>query len=347
MIKVVDFFSGCGGTSAGFKAAGLSVVAAIDVDKDAKLSYKANFPKTKFFRRDIRWLKTKELLPFVTRDSNDVLLFCACAPCQPFSIQSRQKKKHDKRASLLAQFGRFVKYYHPELIFIENVPGLQKISSNSPLEDFKSLLDELGYKSDIQVINCRDYGIPQKRMRLVLIASSLGEIKIPEKTHGKSLLPYATAWEWIGGLPKIAAGGSDLTVANHQAASLSNRNLQRIHATPEGGSRADWPRKLWLKCHKTVTGHSDVYGRIRKYSTAPAMTTRCISLSNGRFGHPVQDRALSVREAACLQTFPLEFIFHGSLSSMARQIGNAVPFELAKKFGTHFNSHVLKFHGKV
>ncbi len=340
MIKVVDFFSGCGGTSAGFEAAGLSVVAAIDSDPDAKATYTANFPDAKFFNRDIRWMKTATLAPYVTKKPTDVLLFSACAPCQPFSQQNRQKKKRDERVSLLAEFGRFVKRYLPELIFIENVPGIQTISRNSPLDEFIAMLDRLEYSHDVQTINCQDYGVPQKRKRLVLVASRLGEIQVPPKTHGKTLKPFTTAWDSIRGLPKVAAGEADPIISNHRAAMLSQKNLERIRATPPEGSRSDWPERLWLKCHKDTTGHSDVYGRIRKNQPAPAMTTRCISLSNGRFGHPVQDRALTVREAACLQTFPLTFILHGSLSSMARQVGNAVPVALSKRIGEHFVIHI-------
>jgi len=165
---------------------------------------------------------------------------------------------------------------------------------------------------------------------------------LPAATHGlkNGLHPYSTVWEWIGDLPAIPAGGRDDGTRNHQAAALSARNLRRISSTPEGGDRRDWPEHLILPCHEGHKGHTDVYGRLSRDRPASTLTTRCISLSNGRFGHPTQDRALSVREAACLQTFPREFAFEGGLASMAVQIGNAVPVELARKFGETINEHV-------
>ena len=148
--------------------------------------------------------------------------------------------------------------------------------------------------------------------------------------------------DWIGDLPKIAAGETHPTIPDHRAAGLSAQNLKRIRATREGGGNRDWPDELRLKCHEDATGYSDVYGRMSWDRPASGLTTRCISYSNGRFGHPEQDRAISVREAACLQTFPMDFQFAGSLSSMARQIGNAVPVRLAKAVGRHVAKHLAQ-----
>ena len=148
--------------------------------------------------------------------------------------------------------------------------------------------------------------------------------------------------DWIGDLPKIAAGDTHPTIPDHRAAGLSALNLKRIRATPEGGGNRDWSDELRLKCHEDATGYSDVYGRMSWDRPASGLTTRCISYSNGRFGHPEQDRAISVREAACLQTFPMDFQFAGSLSSMARQIGNAVPVRLAEAVGRHVAKHLAR-----
>ena len=144
-------------------------------------------------------------------------------------------------------------------------------------------------------------------------------------------------------LPSIAAGETHPSVNDHRAARLSQINLERISVTPEGRGRESWPPHLQLKCHKTHIGHTDVYGRMRWDEPASGLTTRCISLSNGRFGHPEQNRAISVREAACLQTFPEDFLFHGSLNSKARQIGNAVPVRLSEVFGLNFIDHFNKY----
>jgi DNA (cytosine-5)-methyltransferase 1 len=185
------------------------------------------------------------------------------------------------------------------------------------------------------------YGVPQRRRRLILIASHLGPIEFPSSTYGPNTkhprLP--TVWERIGGLPSIKAGEIHPSVPNHRAANLSKLNLMRIAATPREGGRKNWPRKLRLQCHEDHSGHSDVYGRMAKHRPSTALTTRCISLSNGRFGHPTQNRAISLREAACIQTFPMSFEFHGTLNSVARQIGNAVPVELAHVFGAAITRH--------
>ena len=175
-----------------------------------------------------------------------------------------------------------------------------------------------------------------------MIASRLGEIQFCPATHGpgKQTSNYSTVRDWIGDLPPIKAGETHPSDPNHRAASLSPKNLERIMALSEGEDRRSWPNKLKLDCHSNdYTGHTDVYGRMSWAKPASGLTTRCISLSNGRFGHPEQNRAISVREAACLQTFPRDFIFCGSLNSMARQIGNALPVLLAENFGRNFINH--------
>src|SRR5690606_2250631 len=197
---------------------------------------------------------------------------------------------------------------------------------------FLELLKGNGYCYDYKVVPAAGYGVPQKRERLVLVASRLSEISVPPLSHGPDLsLEYTTVRDWISGLSPLCAGGIDPEDPDHQAASLSEINLKRIRSTPEGGSRESWPEELWLDCHKGHKGHTDVYGRLSWDKPASGLTTRCISLSNGRFGHPAEDRALSVREAACLQTFPRSFRFTGTLGDKAKQVGNAVPPLMATK----------------
>ena len=343
-IKVFDFFSGGGGTSAGLRSAGMDIVLGIDIDPDAQATYKANFPEANFLSADLTKTRSNKLKKYVHSCKTDPLLFCGCAPCQPFSKQNGTRKREDSRRSLLSHFGRFVRYYRPDFVLIENVPGIQNVKAHhSPLGDFVRLLDKLNYKYVVKIVDCRDYGVPQTRKRLVLMASRSGSLVFPEKTHGEGTKsPYSTVWEWIKGFPRIKAGQECKRVPNHRAAMLSKENLRRIRATPPGGSRRDWPRKLMLDCHKNGhDGHSDVYGRLRKNQPASALTTRCISLSNGRFGHPTQHRAISAREAATLQTFRRDFIFKGTLTSIARQIGNAVPVLLAKRLGKSFLKHPI------
>lgn len=337
MIQVVDFFSGCGGTSCGFQAAGLEILAGLDIDAEAAATFKVNFPSASFLEGDVRAMDASVLEQVIGARSHP-LLFAGCAPCQPFSRQNKTTSRADPRRTLLKEFGRFVEAWTPEYVFVENVPGMQRIQRSGPLYSFQRLLRKLGYHSECAVVPALWYGVPQTRERLVLVASRVSPVAIPNATHGPDMPEgsYTTVGDWIKNLPPISAGETHSSDPDHAAAMLTDINLRRIRATPEGGGRGDWPQSLWLECHKTYSGHSDVYGRLSWKKQASGLTTRCISYSNGRFGHPTQDRAISVREAACLQTFPREYRFTGSLTSKARQIGNAVPPKMAEAFGRAF-----------
>ena len=342
-VEVVDFFSGCGGTSFGLKQAGMQILLGIDKDEDAAATYRQNIPEAAFICRDIRQVFTWDLERYLSRPRERPVLFAACAPCQPFSKQNRGKSNADERATLLDELHRFVRRFRPEYVFLENVPGIQRFDpTDGPLGRFLQLLESLGYHVTSDVIDSLNYGVPQTRRRFVLAASLFGPVVLPEATHGTAddKRRHATVWDWIGDLPALPAGGRNDTVPNHHCAGLSPLNIQRIANTPEGGDRRDWPQDLILPCHKDHAGHTDVYGRLHRDRPASTLTTRCISLSNGRFGHPLQDRALSVREAACLQTFPRDFVFSGSLASAAIQVGNAVPVMLARRVGETINAHV-------
>ncbi len=344
-VKVFDFFSGCGGASCGFRDAGMDIVFALDFDPDSQRTFQINFPSVHFELADIRKTSVRHIRSLVAAQRPNPILFCGCAPCQPFTKQNttHPAPERDDRVPLLFHFARLVEGCKPDIVFVENVPGLQKLDRRTqPFGGFLQSLKTSGYQFAHKPVSLMKYGVPQSRCRLVLLASHHGPIELPPETNGPGATNrrYETVRNWIEDLPHITAGEEHVTVPNHHAAALSERNLERVRATPEGGSHRDWPKRLRLDCHEKVTGYSDVYGRMSWDRPASGLTTRCISYSNGRFGHPEQDRAISVREAACLQTFPRDFIFEGSLASMARQIGNAVPVRLARIIGRHVTEHL-------
>ena len=255
----------------------------------------------------------------VAAERPDPVLFCGCAPCQPFSKQNttHPERDADDRIPLLLEFLRFIRRCEPDIVFVENVPGIQKPSPDTePFNEFLQGLKDAGYgKPDYDAVPLKRYGVPQGRRRLLLLASRHGRVELPPKTHGPGTgnPEYITVRDCIGDLPAIAAGAEHSRVPNHRAAGLSSLNLERIRATPEGGGHGGWPEDLRLDCHREFEGYSDVYGRMSWDRPASGLTTRCISYSNGRFGHPEQNRAISLREAACLQTFPMDYEFAGSL----------------------------------
>ena len=344
-VRVFDFFCGCGGASAGLRAAGMEIALGLDNDPDAQRTFEANFPEATFVGEDIAQVPASALDAVVDACREHPLLFNACAPCQPFSRQRRgAAPPGDERLGLLHHVLRFVRRYRPELIFAENVPGLREDGvGHGIFRHLLSVLDELGYSTSHRVVRSQDYGVPQRRSRLVLLASVLGPVDFPPPTHGAGA-PTAeppTVAEWIRALPAIVAGETHPVVPNHRAARLSPLNLKRIRATPPGGGWRDLPSDLMPASRQSgFNGFTDVYGRLKWDAPAPALTTRCISYSNGRFGHPEQDRAISVREAASLQTLPPRFILTGNLNSQARQVGNAVPPLLAQRFGECLTGHL-------
>ena len=344
-VRVFDFFSGCGGTSYGFRQAGMSISLALDCDPDSAKTFRANLPEANFFLRDIRRTRPDTIRELVVKVAPKPVLFCGCAPCQPFTKQKTTQPApgDDERLKLLPAFADLVRVCLPDIVFVENVPGLHSFDKHGhPFAGLLTTLEDHGYRVAFQFLRLADYGVPQTRRRLILLASRHGAIQLPPRTHGPGTEnpDYLTVADAIGDLPPIGAGEEHPDIANHRAAGLSRINLLRIRATPEGGGQSDWPESLRLDCHRRTKGFSDVYGRLSWTKPASALTTRCVSYSNGRFGHPSQDRAISAREAAYLQTFPLSFRFRGGLTSVAKQIGNAVPVRFATIVGEHVNLHL-------
>ena len=343
-IVLADFFSGCGGTARGFADAGIRPSFATDWDGEAVETFRLNFPSATVIERDIRKLDPDEVADALPPTRDAIRLLAGCAPCQPFAGHRNAATGRDERSDLLLELLRFIEALQPELVFVENVPGMQRASKSHGLfADFVAALEQT-HDVAFDTVSSADYGVPQTRRRLVLVASSLGEIAMPAPTHGPSAeQSHITVRDAIHSLPHNVDAPEAAAINSHKAMRLTRLNRKRIEATPEGGDRRDWPKHLWPDCHSGgFGGHTDVYGRLSWDKPAPTLTTKCISYSNGRFGHPTEDRALSAREAARLQTFPDSFQFAGGLTSQARQIGNAVPVLLARQFGQHFVEHVAE-----
>lgn len=330
-MKAWDFFCGAGGATRGFLDAGIDVLGGIDLDSRCRDTYTYNNPGVEFHNADIRHFSAEIVnSEFASNCSDDVILI-GCAPCQPFSIQNKGLVgKHDD--TLLCHFGSIVESILPGYVVIENVPGITLYRSYV-FEKFLNMLEMIGYKYCYGVLNAKHFGVPQNRRRLILIASRITQPSLPTGIVDD----IVTVRDAIYNFPPLTAGESHSDVPNHVSPSLSDLNLLRLQATPhDGGDRKSWPDQLWLKCHKTeYTGHSDVYGRMFWDRPSPTLTRRCTSISNGRYGHPDQDRAISLREAASLQSFDSDYVFFGSNTHIALQIGNAVPVKLAEEIGRH------------
>ena len=343
-IEVVDLFCGVGGLTRGLSNIGLNVIAGFDNDVSCKYAYEHN-NEASFHLADIRNIKGHDIKKLYRKDSLKILV--GCAPCQPFSqLRSKMGKENlkDEKYNLLNEFGRLISETKPTIISMENVPQL--IDTNI-FKKFLKLINRLGYSYDARVIKCSDYGVSQGRRRLVLIGSLLGPIEVIKPTHTDR--PPCIR-EFIEGLPPIEAGGKDEADPLHQAAGLSEINLKRIRASVPGGTWKDWPNDLRCACHKKESGktYPSVYGRMRWDQIGPTITTQFYNYGTGRYGHPDQDRALSLREGALLQTFPPDYDFIDpdtpfSLRTIGRHIGNAVPVRIGEVIGKSIIVHLKKY----
>lgn len=355
-IPAIDLFSGCGGVTSGLNKSGFFVKAAIEIDKDAIETYNMNFPKTPVIKKDIRNVTGTELLSKANINKEELFLLAGCPPCQNFSLQNRNRDSNNtERKQLLFEYVRLVFETNPTLILMENVPG---IMAENNQQVFNKLIEELEKRYVIvrSILNAADYGVPQRRKRFVLhgLRKDLAEvlkqrglvISLPAKTHidpaikqrggGNKLHDWRTVRQTIGDLPVINAGEKyqSETIKNHACMNLEEINLERIRYIREhGGSRRCLPTELSLDCHKEYSGHTDVYGIMDWNKPALTITGGCLYYSKGRFGHPSQNRAISAREAARLQTFDDSFIFTDNLTKAGMQIGNAVPVVLVKASG--------------
>ncbi len=326
-IRAVDVFCGIGGLTHGLRSAGIDVVLGLDLDASCRYAYETNNPGTVFLEADIRDVAFTDLKDHYGESGFTALV--GCAPCQPFSSHTRRNAADDD-CELVDEFARLVREGTPDLVSMENVPGLARHPSFDALLE---LLRDLGYRVDHGIINFHRYGVPQRRRRLVLVASRRGPVALPEP--GKDAGNVA---DFIGGLPPIAAGETSFGDPAHTALPLSSANLERIRQSRPGGTWKDWSKALVNPCHERAHYPSS-YGRMRWDEPAPTITTQFCYYSTGRFGHPTQDRAVSVREAALLQTFPADYELvdpdaDTPVRKLARHVGNAVPVRIGALIGS-------------
>ena len=334
----IDLFCGAGGLTHGFKMEGLPIVAGIDLDPACKYPYEYNNNAT-FIERDVTDLNGEELRALFP--SGAIQILAGCAPCQPFSTYSqRYDAMRDGKWSLLAEFGRISEELMPDVVTMENVPA---VARHKVFRDFRGKLEELGYWVWAEVVECADYGVPQSRRRMVLLASRQGPIELIPPTYSK----HRTVRSVIGRMTPIAAGTHGPRDRLHTASRLTPINKARIRVSKPGGSWRDWPEQLIADCHKVASGKTfpSVYGRMEWDKPAPTMTTQCFGFGNGRFGHPTQNRAISLREAAILQGFPrtYKFVRPGDpveFSVVGRLIGNAVPVDLGRAIARSILGHL-------
>lgn len=330
-IEAIDLFCGAGGLSHGLARQGVKVVAGFDLDPACEFPYTANHPGAHFVQGDVANVTGEQLKSLWSTGA--LRLLAGCAPCQPFSSYANTTTVDKTKWRLLQEFARLVAECTPDLVTMENVP---RLVGTAPFKFFLRALKHGQYQVAYGVVNAADYGTPQQRKRLVLVASRLGPVALPEPTH-KGLNQWVTVRQAIGHLPALTDGEQCAEDRLHMASVLSPLNRQRIRASRPGGTWRDWPSELVAECHRRESGrHSaGVYGRMEWDKPAPTMTTLCNGYGNGRFGHPVQHRGISLREAAIFQSFPKDYHFVADdqpvgVRALARLIGNAVPPKLGE-----------------
>lgn len=348
-LKAVDFFCSGGGMSYGMQEAGIQILAGIDVDESCEETYKSNIIGAEFIPADVFDLTEKQLEDKLSLKKNDdELVLIGCSPCQFWSIINTDKKKSKKSKNLLKEFRRFVEYFNPGYVVVENVPGVLRKKRASGLAGFVRRLTASGYKVHFDVHEVSEYGVPQHRKRFTLIANRVSSQEImPIPLKGNKVTVRDVLGEH-NGFPKVSHGHKDSSPFLHTVAGLQKINLDRLAVTPKnGGTRLAYVdnEELAPKCHKGKTdGFKDVYGRMWWDKPSPTITTKFFSLSNGRFGHPEEDRAISLREGAVLQSFPKNYIFKTtSIANTARMIGNAVP----PKYATAIGKAIIQNHNNA
>jgi DNA (cytosine-5)-methyltransferase 1 len=336
-LKAIDLFSGCGGLTTGLKRAGFQVVAGIEIDSLATSTYQMNHPEVQLLQKDIRRVSGKGLMRSLGLRKGQIDLVAGCPPCQGFSTMRTLngcRAVRDSSKNLVFEFVRFVRAFLPRTVMMENVPGL---AEDIRMRRVLKTLEKLGYTCECRILDASDYGVPQRRKRMILIGSRFGPIEFADRVQ-----PRRTVRQAIGSLPKPGTSGDPLHDLTGKHGPKVLALIKRIRRN--GGSRTELSQRHQLECHKSTTGFKDVYGRMAWNRVAPTITTGCINPSKGRFLHPTQNRAITLREAALLQTFPRRYRF--SLKSgrfpVANLIGNALPPEFVRRHAREISHHLRK-----
>lgn len=360
MPSAIEIFSGCGGLSTGLEKAGFHILSAVEINPVASQTYRQNHPNVHLIVNDVRKVKASFFLKKFNIKRGELDLLAGCSPCQGFSrLRKGQSADNDPRNQLVFEFLRLVKGLLPKTIFMENVPGLVTTERGQKVfNPVRNELERLGYSIDYAVIDTADYGIPQFRRRFVLLGSRYKKhaISLPKPTHTdprkisatNQMLPWKTVRQAFKGLPPLQNGEKSELLPLHHCSLNGDINLKRIKYIPhDGGSRNSLPQNLILPCHKKYpNGYRDVYGRMSWDRPSPTMTGGCTNITKGRFIHPVEDRGISLLEAALLQTFDPDYIFIGNFGQISLQIGNAVPVELARIMGLKLINYLIKIKGR-
>lgn len=354
MLTAIDLFCGAGGLSEGFRQSGFHILAGNDFDEFAGRTFATTHSEAAFIPGPIQDISAKDLLDAAGLKAGELDCLIGGPPCQAFSVYNHQRGMHDERSVLFKEYLRIVKGLKPKWIVMENVTGILSISDGDPVQAIKDGLADLGYHVETKVLKAEEYGVPQERRRVFFIGNRMGlPIRWPEPDHGPGLKPFVTVWDAIGDLPRIKNGEdagetgyvsepkSDYQkmlrkgsrkVENHSAPRLAPVNLQRMKHIPEGGSWRDIPVNLLPDGMKKAkrSDHTKRYGRLRKKGLSSTILTKC-DIHWGAYIHPAQDRSITVREAARLQSFPDWFKFEGPRTEQYVQVGNAVPPLLGRK----------------
>lgn len=353
-LTAIDLFCGAGGLSEGFRQAGFHVLAGQDFDDQAGATFSATHPEAKFIGGPIQDVTPQQLLQAAGVMSGEIDVIVGGPPCQGYSVYNHQRGVSDPRAGLFREYLRIVEGIQPRWLVMENVTGITSIAGGGVVREIFDGMTSLGYNVDMKVLRAEEFGVPQERRRVFFIANRTGSpIQFPEPTHGPGLLPFVTVWDAISDLPKLENGdkavprayakapqngyqallrGACTIVQNHSASRLSRINEERMRHIPPGGSWRDIPFDLLPAGMKLAkrSDHTKRYGRPNKTDLACTILTKC-DVHWGAYIHPEQDRSLTVREAARLQSFPDFFTFLGSGTEQYVQVGNAVPPLLGRR----------------